>query len=406
MANIFDEQLLNDFSSLKKPQTSEEEKIKQAQEQRDKMNTLLTALQGAQQVGAGIASGYGGQVPKTDLTALRKQAEQPLLDLKEMQTRKEEHAARKMYTDILKKQVPNLDIDKDVSTEHLKGLIGNFNKAQKSFQQSQYMTTTGDPISFNPANNSYVNTLTGEPIQSGKVIRNYVKTITDPRTGEIVEVRPGIGIAKNLTPPKTGKSKEEASKKKTSKDIYNSLVPTDREQLDDIRSEFVKETKDQRESIGKVEAIIGEGLDLAVNNPIANSQLGARVATIFENGRLTDEDVLRYTRRRGITDKLQDFIRDMYDGTANQEKIDFIRETLQTFAEDMRTELKKRAEQKATDVSNRLLPNYNSKELIPLIYSNPPAIEKARIQLPDGRTGVIPRQNLNEAIKRGAKEIK
>jgi hypothetical protein len=98
--------------------------------------------------------------------------------------------------------------------------------------------------------------------------------------------------------------------------------------------------------------------------------LGAEVATIFENGRLTDEDVIRYTRRLGITDRLTDAMQSAIDGTITKEKARLIRETLTKYANKTQQELRERADEKAKVFQQRSVGNYKLKDVSQLVYGN------------------------------------
>ena len=125
------------------------------------------------------------------------------------------------------------------------------------------------------------------------------------------------------------KPKTEAEKK--SMTFYEKLTKNQRKSVDASEVNFNSETKDVRESASKIAGLTDKQVDLATINDIAAGQIGAQVATIFENGRLTDEDVVRYTRRTAIVSRLKDLTEDMLNGTISKEKAKELKETLKVY---------------------------------------------------------------------------
>ena len=147
--------------------------------------------------------------------------------------------------------------------------------------------------------------------------------------------------------------------------LYSGLNQRQRDEVNNLQKQFATENKADIESYTAIEEI-SNNLDLATRNEISAAQLGARVATLFENGRLTDEDVLRYTRRRGIPSRIEDMVEDIISGTITPGKAEAIRESLSTLASERQSALKKRALQKANVFQSRY--GVQSENVAPLIY--------------------------------------
>jgi len=320
-------------------------------------------------------------------------------------------SAAGLFRDIISKQQPDLEVPKDVPVNYLQKLLQLKQKISRSapFQQSQYMTQAGDPIHFNKQTGKYINTITGEEVKDkGSVIRNYVKTITDPITGETIEVRPGVGAVNRISadsiPSDTKTSKKDIKPTYSNpRDIYDQLNPAERDQINKFTDKFASDTKDERQSLAKVDRVAKKTFE-AMTNPIAAAQLGAEVATIFENGRLTDEDVLRYTRRLGITDRLEDALQSAMDGTINAEKAKLIRMALENYSRDSKKELSKRALGKARLAAVRINKNIAPEDLAGLIYEN----YERRIRVVNkktGKEGTIPADQVERALKSGNFEV-
>lgn len=292
---------------MAQPTSEPMDELQAAQERRRDMLRNIGLIQAASQIGGAIASGQAGPIktgaPGLDL--LKQMAETEYEDVLTRKKEKGEKEAADLYRDLLKQQIPNLEISEDVPASHLKGLLGNFRKASRAHQQSQYMTKEGDPISFNPSTNQYVNTLTGQPVQSGEVIRNYVKTVTDPKTGEIKEVRPGVGVVKTIAgaPEKRPREIGEADTKDYTYDMLN---PKQRNYLKKTEDAYIKDINDSREFgelLANIDAMIDSDISAAI--PAIKRQLARSVGK--EVGVMTDKDVAAFSGDQSLAGAVNRF---------------------------------------------------------------------------------------------------
>jgi hypothetical protein len=102
-----------------------------------------------------------------------------------------------------------------------------------------------------------------------------------------------------------------------------------------------------RDAAAKVEGLISRQVDEAMVNSVAANQLGAQVASIYENGRLTDEDVVRYTKRTGIPDRVADIIKDLKHGTISADKAGDIKDALKVLREVVIDQVNSKAQERS-----------------------------------------------------------
>jgi hypothetical protein len=184
----------------------------------------------------------------------------------------------------------------------------------------------------------------------------------DPYTKELIPTRDiqrgatGRGAPVQVSPEeKKRMSKQEAFLEEAAQ-AFNKLKPIHRDRVKGLEEKYATETKDQRQSYDSIDNIVNVLVKDATKNPIAASQLGAQVANIYENGRLTDEDVLRYTRRQGVAQRLKDASVMLSKGVIPLDKAKQIQEALLKYKEALRKKLSERAIEKA----NVLLPELRS----------------------------------------------
>ena len=201
-----------------------------------------------------------------------------------------------------------------------------------------------------------VNLDTGDKEEIGE--RGYSTRLKkDPITGEYFNQR---DFAQGNLKPLTEKEKGVGA--------FGDLNPTQRKEMKDLREDFDKETADVRDSYDKIKGLTTKQINLAIKNPISASQLGAQVATIFENGRLTDEDVLRYTKRNGISDRVVDTLANLRDGTITKSKASEIKESLDVFNDILAAQISERALEKAQVMEQAY--GIPANDLVKNVYSN------------------------------------
>lgn len=176
--------------------------------------------------------------------------------------------------------------------------------------------------------------------------------------------------------------------------------------------------------------------DAKFNGGQSLAMLGPSIAKGIagEVGVLTEQDVTRYVQSPALAQKLKDTISKARDGKLTDESYENIMrlvDIMEAKSKDSRanaydraaTQLSRNAGIEKDKALSYLNPDYipeqqpdtaqASPSPAPSLRPNtPPPIQPAtrpdtvQIKLPDGRIGTIPRQNLAEAIKRGAQEVK
>lgn len=86
--------------------------------------------------------------------------------------------------------------------------------------------------------------------------------------------------------------------------------------------------KENTADVIKMNSLI-EKSKLAQQNPVASAQLGAEVAKLYEGGRLTDDDVVRYTRDPSAAGRIRDGITKLAQGVHSPETMDALRIALE-----------------------------------------------------------------------------
>lgn len=202
---------------------------------------------------------------------------------------------------------------------------------------------------------------TGEISDTGFAREYAPKTVKDSLTGETYMVDSDGGVIKTYGSPTKPKEGKKVTK-------YSQLNSEQRKQIKDQKDSFEKETKDMRDSFSKIKNM-DKMIDKAMTNSIVANQLGAQVATIFESGRLTDEDVLRYTRRTGLPERAADILLNLRSGTISTDKASDIRESLKILRGALDDQINSRAMEKASVFTN-MYPEIDSNEIVKNIYSS------------------------------------
>lgn len=100
---------------------------------------------------------------------------------------------------------------------------------------------------------------------------------------------------------------------------FEKLSKVSQDQFKTVESQFLKFTGDAQQQMSKIGGLKTLA-KTAQKSEQAASQLGAQVATMFESGRLTDEDVKRYTRRNALPSRIQDLMLNWTEGTISNTK--------------------------------------------------------------------------------------
>lgn len=370
------------------PEKSREEQLRELQEQRSKQLGRLALGEAATGIGQALGKYYGAK--PTDVSGmfarLRGEADRPITEFKEREEARraemKEKAQKemydpqsetsKMYRDLVKRSFPNIEINEEVPAHVLKGLISKPGKATRAFQQSQYMTKGGDPVTFDPSTNQYMNPMTGQAVQSQDVVRNYVKTITDPRTGEIMEVRPGVGVVGSVTPTKKVPKKGEPEVDYT----YDMLNPNQKKTFAKIEDDFRKETEESREFseiLVNIEDLVDSDISAAI--PAVKRQLARSVGK--EVGVMTDRDVAAFSGDLSLMGALQRFAKMQATGKMTEEDKKQYRGIIEITKRNINKAMDSRAKYHSGRIKARI-PNATNRSINSLLAVEPMKMREER----------------------------
>lgn len=243
------------------------------------------------------------------------------------------------------------------------------------------------------------------------------------------------------------------------KAFHNKLAREDKQRFLDDKNEYRKDLLDQRQkealeragrwAADKLEndSVLKEirKQDLAfrqvdsllksarAGNQVSMSALGTKMARAMgEVGVLTETDVKRYVQARALPRKIQDVMLDVVRGTPSGRTLDDIESVYKAMFKDIEPSIQPIYDKYA----NRLARMHNipiqdayfqldapmperagdvgkfkeSQKKLTTNNRTPDSEqtdteEKVKVQLPDGRTGMIPKANLQKALAKGAKRL-
>jgi hypothetical protein len=344
-------QMQDYLSELKRLQDTEQSNLRN-----------IGLFQAADKISRSMAAGYGGKVEAADTDILKEMATKPV----------------KNYMDLLAKY---------------KEKTG----ASKGFQQTDYMTETGEPLTFNPVENKFTNVLTGKP-HTGQVIRNYVKTITDEE-GRIREVRPGQGVVGTLSGAPSQTPTEQTQEKDYT---YEMLTPKQREYFADVEKEYATDIKDSRE-FGEILANVEDLVEADISAAIGAIQRQLARSVGREVGVMTDADVAAFSGDRSLIGAMQRFAKLKAMGTMTEKDKDQYRQIIGIARRNLAKSMENRAGFHAAKLKQRL-PDASQQSLFKLLSvdaAKPVGIQtqtpegKIKVQMEDGRAGFIDKDKVD-----------
>lgn len=376
------------------------QRLKDAQDDQRRELASLAFLRGGQRDRKGAQEILG------KLASSRTQEEKDLIaaELQDQEI-KDEKSSRNVFRQYLKKQSPEMEVGEDVPVQYLQKLVAlNARGAGASpFQQSQYLTQTGDPVIFDKITGRYNNVVTGEAIKEpGSLIRNYVKTVTDPRTGEIIEVRPGVGMVGTLASDAEGPGRTVPEEQKV--DVtFEMLNPSQRKDFKEVEKEFMSDIKESREFGDTLEGITDlVNADISAAIPAIKRQLARSVGR--EVGVMTDADVAAFSGDQSLIGALERFAKMQASGTMTQRDKDQYAQLINISRRNLGEALRNRSSYHIERLGNRIpgasqdsLKNLMSVDAsMPLGIKEPQAPEgKIRVELPNGTKGFIDQDKLD-----------
>lgn len=381
--------LLQEYTSLyKQKEDPELEKLKEKRRQDRMIDALALA---SDQIMSGVAKGAGGKSERNTagLDFLRQMTETPIAEYKS-----EQESKRKKLMDMINvmskfqatpssRNYKQIKVFNPTTNKNELRLLdtksGNIVDPNLAAAQGESAKRYQQTRVFNPKTGQtevrLFDTATGEVADPGLIAGYSNRFMTDPRTGEIIGLTPSTlsqQPAQITKPTETevftddkGEIRELTGPQKT----YQNLNPNQRDKVGKLRNELATETKESREALAKLDGLSEKQIDLAANNPMAWSQLGAQTARLFEGGRLTDEDVVRYTRNKQLAARVAQTLNEWFDGTLTDVNANFLKQSLKVYKNVIQDTLSKRAIEKSKSMAN-IYPDIEPYNIAPMVYGN------------------------------------
>lgn len=269
---------------------------------------------------------------------------------------------------------------------------------------------TGQPLHFDEGMKKWVNGITGKVVDESTIVSRPI-AYTDPLTGGrgFYSAQGMVGAGGQL-PQKV----ETPQSEQTLGDfkVSGGITPKDTATIDKDKEGFessVKDTAKVVDGLTGVDALVDE----ALKNPNAYSSIGGIVGGLFEPGKLTDEDAKRYIQSSGILNRIRDLDAKYRTGKMDPGLAAEIKGTAKAYREQLEIIIKEKALRKA-EATKKGLVGSARKEIptatIADYYYQPKqsltgSSEMVKVVSPDGKSGSIPKSNLEKALKKGYKEV-
>jgi len=353
-------------------------KLKDAQAGRRDSMANIGMLSAADELSASVARGYGGQrkVDPNSYKPFYDMADQPVQDIEQGMKLGKEAAS---ISEMEEMANPNSDVSK-LYREQAYALLKKLGKNEyegklEEMSANQLMKLPGMKNAFSQTTVSgktagfgnFINTKTGEPLVYDQDSKSLIGSITkmpvkaedmkhlatpvgytDPVTqlrGRLTSV--GMVVPGYNAPGDVYASPEQI-KSMSLTDLKRSLtlVEKDTKILDESTKSFREETKNQTAIISSLKGV--ESLvDEAKKNANTAKALGGIVGSLFEPGKLTDEDAKRYIGSSAIVDEVANWYAMKVEGKITDDMADMILNTAIRYREALQQVVRAKALDKA-----------------------------------------------------------
>lgn len=414
--------------------------LTQVQKNRDKDVGLSLMLQGMDSVAAGMANKYGANV-KTDESfykALRTQADQQVQDAKDRfkesaDKKREERALLLQKIDLLKEGYQQGRIARNDSIEQQKILrdqVRQNKQDEQSFKEDAYkleslknkVTTdkidTRKKMDENDPNSAISQYAKMQAEQQLAVNRQTQKAMGIPVSSE------QISLPKNVT---AAQLKEMGLYKGEGTDSLRLMSILQRQQdlelkgkAEERRTQGQEFSQAQKDELSDKQLKDITSQDNAIN--FINDIRSFKEQNKIDVGQLADkrnlaaqavnmDDPKVSTFRAMVGQQLAEYVKSISGSAVSDQerailaklipKMDDSNETFNAKLDQLQGKLGKFKDRELDLVSKA-----QGKDVSKLKQSEASQSDRVRVQLPDGRLGLIPRENLQKALEKGAKEIK
>ncbi len=257
---------------------------------------------------------------------------------------------------------------------------------------------------------------TGETIKDLGLAGYAYGAQIDPVTGQLARIsksdpnRPMVKVPGQDQQLK-GKSTEEVQKPKSVGEYRKSGIIAPKEWdmvVTKDKEGFEQANKDKINIISSLKSI-DNLVDEATKNPNAAASLGGIVGSLFEPGKLTDEDAKRYVKRLGLSNRFQDFMSGQLTGTITKDLANEIKKTSVAYRGAMDGVVRNNAVRYSKATANSLVAGdqVDPEILADFYYQKQGDVsDMVKIKTPKGTIMSIPKSKLEEAKKKGAQEVK
>lgn len=413
------------------PEPQVDPRLQDARDMRDKMNLFSGLLSGFQQMNA-AASGIDPNYRTAD--ALKAQGELAVSDYREDKATedaiKKENRALELLKEKKERQARQDEMDKQKFDKTMEKLSLDLDEANLDFQDAQ---ATRDPNS--PQSRFIQDAYIAMQKQMGQPVNE--ESVRSIGGHEIYKVSPWM--------QKMYSSKLTADQNKKRDDLSNARIENEKRRLEQQeqqeerrKASFAKSFRDkmlsdprfkdlkkQEQAFQQIPAIMEAAKE---GNEVAVSSIGTRMARAMgEVGVLTDADVVRYLGNQSYGRKILDWYNRGMKGQIPVETADDIQEVSQIMQDLVSTQVMPVYEEYASSAINsypgelspekalKILgaPGYidpvfkDAKKLdeLPKQPKSEATSNMVKMQAPDGRIKLIPKDKVEAAKKAGAKEI-
>lgn len=450
-------------------QPSQDEYKRLQDERREALQNLLLT-KSANQIVGGMAAQYGGRgpdlsevyktqeelanLPITQFEERQKQQQEQLKGLStQVKTQKDitdlafeeqmdnpksdiSQFYRERAANVLQKLTPNKEFNlENMTARQLLKALGPdaFSGSKKGLVGfGQFIdASTNHPLAFDSMDKAVIDTVTGEKVTAGtKIVRPI--GYTDPLSGNRGYltsqgmVTPGVPGLRTSEPVPLKDAKEEfaqnarvpISEKETTYSEVLKTAPKIAEKFDKIKEDFNRDMKESRE-VATAVTNLSSKLKPGINNNIDSGLLGSiqtqAAKMAGQKGVLTDQDLVKFAGAGGVSAKLMRLANEL-PGNMSDADIKFFKRFSELMKGSLNDDINNRS-QLYTEQSRQLLdtispgitPKNVSKMLgvdkvAPIVQTAPK--NQVTIRTPSGTIMHIPKEKLQDALKKGALEVK
>lgn len=416
------------------------EDLRDLQKQRENELRNLDVMRSADLIVGGMARQMGGKGP--DRTEYYRSQEQlanlPVEQFKELEKIKQQNVSDILNQAKTEKELSNLMFDSEMddpqsdiskfyrqqadavlkkinpdktyelenmSAKQLVKALGPaaFQGSKRTPQQTQYVTKQGDPVIFDPQNGKFINGLTGSTIEKpGDVYRNVLYQ-------DAFKNRQLMGPQGNITISSSTRPQIDQANANRMADTFKPDEPQ-RQALDKEKKRLDGLTTKINEKISSVNRILGA---LDGDSKLALSMIRTQMPRLAgEVGNLSETEQKVWTGSQAALDRLNQYIKTNVSSQLTDTNKQEMRQIMVPFLKDAVISKNAIIDSSANSLNmiHNIPQDFTKKvygDLRPLGKISEKLIsEQVKIQTPNGTIMMIPKEQLNKALKMGAKQIK